>query len=458
MRIQKVLIANRGEIAVRIIRACQELDISTVAIYSEADTTSKHVMMADEAYYVGKASALDSYMNITNVLAVAAEAQVDAIHPGYGFLAENEDFARACEDNGYTFIGPCPSIMSRMSSKIDARETAVQLGVPVAEGNTKPVRSKREAIHTAKRVGYPVLIKPSGGGGGRGLRVARNERELNEFWVMSEREANMSFVDAGVFLEKYMEKARHIEVQILADNYGNVIHLGERDCTIQRRHQKLIEESPSPVLSEELRRQILNAALKLARGIKYNSAGTVEFILDQDQNFYFIEMNTRIQVEHTVSEMVTGVDIVKEQIMVAAGEKLNFSQDDIANKGCSIECRINAEDPEQNFMPSPGLITFYERPAGHSIRVDDYVYSGYELPYFYDSLLSKVIVWGNTREEAMARMKRALNEFNIEGIKTTIPFHQQVLKHPLFIDGDIYTTFAQELVSDLVPLKNAAVK
>jgi acetyl-CoA carboxylase biotin carboxylase subunit len=458
MRLQKVLVANRGEIAVRIIRACQELGISTVAVYSEADATSKHVMLADEAYFVGKASALESYMNIPNILSAARESKADAIHPGYGFLAENQDFAKACEDNGYAFIGPKLSIMKLMSSKIEARETAVRLGVPVAEGNTRPVRSKREAIRTARKVGYPVLIKPSGGGGGRGLRVARNERELNEYWIMSEREANLSFADAGVFLEKYMEKARHVEVQILADNYGNVLHLGERDCTIQRRHQKLIEESPSPVLNEDLRKQMIDAALKLAVGIEYNSVGTVEFILDQEGNFYFIEMNTRIQVEHPVSEMVTGVDLVKEQIRIAAGEKLSYSQDDIKAKGWALECRINAEDPEQNFMPCPGLISFYERPAGNFVRVDDYVYSGYELPYFYDSLMGKVITWGNSREEAIARMKVALNEFKIEGISTTIPFHLKVLSHPQFIRGDVYTTFAQELVSEWIPLEDAAGK
>jgi len=455
---QKVLIANRGEIAVRVIRACQKLGIKTVAIYSGADSTSRHVQMADEAYYVGAASPFESYMNIANILAVAKEAQVDAIHPGYGFLSENPDFAAACEESGFTFIGPRPAVMELMSSKTDARETAARLGVPVAQGNSRPVRSKREAIRTARKVGYPVLVKPSGGGGGRGLRVARNERELTECLVMSEREANLSFADAGVFLEKYVEKARHIEVQILADNYGNVVHLGERDCTVQRRHQKLIEESPSPVVSRELRQKMVEAALKLASGINYNNAGTVEFILDQEGNFYFIEMNTRIQVEHPVTEMVTGIDLVQEQIRIAAGEKLSFSQDDIKVKGWALECRINAEDPERNFMPCPGLITLYEKPSGDVIRIDDYVYSGYSLPYFYDSLLGKIIAWGNTRDEAIANMKKALDEFNIEGIKTTIPFHQVILNHPSFIRGEVYTTFAQELVNNWLPLEDAAVK
>lgn len=453
---KKVLIANRGEIAVRVIRACQELGIETVAVYSEADSTSKHVKMADEAYCVGKASALESYMSITNILAAAKDARVDAIHPGYGFLAENKDFATACEENGFVFIGPRASIMDLMSSKVAARETAGRLGVPVAQGTNKAIRSKREAARTARKVGYPVLVKPSGGGGGRGLRVANNERELTECLILCEREANMAFADAGVFLEKYMEKARHVEVQVMADNYGNVVYLGERDCTIQRRHQKLIEESPSPVLDEGLRRKMLEAALKLASGIGYNNAGTVEFILDQEGNFYFIEMNTRIQVEHPVTEMVTGVDLVKEQILVAAGERLSFSQEDIRPRGWALECRINAEDPERNFMPCPGLITFYERPAGGFVRVDDFAYSGYELPFFYDSLLGKVITWGRTRDEAIARMKKALDEFVIEGIETTIPFHQLVLNHPAFINGDVYTTFAQELVGQWVPLKDAA--
>lgn len=458
MSFQKVLIANRGEIAVRIIRACKELGIKAVTVFSEADFYSRHVSEADEAYCIGAAPPADSYLSINNILAVAKEAQVDAVHPGYGFLAENSEFATACEENGFVFIGPRPSAMEMMSNKVDARETATRFGVPVVPGNSKPIRTRKEALRIARKVGYPVLVKPSAGGGGRGLRVAQNEHELIECLASSEREASLSFANAGIFIEKYMEGARHVEVQILADNYGNMVHLGERDCTIQRRHQKLIEESPSPVVNQELRQKMVTAALKLAAGINYNNAGTVEFILDRDGNFYFIEMNTRIQVEHPVTEMVTGIDLVKEQIRIAAGEKLNVCQDDITIKGWALECRINAEDPERNFFPSPGLITIYEKPTGEGIRVDDYVYSGYTLPYFYDSLMGKVITWGETRDEAINRMKKALSEFRIGGIKTTLPFHQWILNHPSFICGEVYTTFVQELLNNCEPFKDLAAR
>lgn len=456
MMFNKVLVANRGEIAIRVIRACQELGVKTVAIYSEVDSTSKHVQRADEAYCVGKASALESYMNVPKILEVAKKAQVDAIHPGYGFLAEDINFAAACEKEGFVFIGPRIPIMELMSSKVAARETAKRLGVPVVQGTDNAVRSKKEAVRAARKIGYPILVKPSGGGGGRGLRIANNEYELMESLVLSEREANMAFVDTGVFLERYIEKARHLEVQIMADNYGHVVHLGERDCTVQRRHQKLIEESPSPVLEERQRRQMLDAALKLASGIGYNNAGTVEFVLDDYGNFYFIEMNTRIQVEHTVTEMVTGIDLVKEQISVAAGGQLSFSQEEVQPRGWALQCRINAEDPEHDFMPSPGVITYYERPAGGFVRIDDYAYSGYELPFFYDSLMGKVVTWGRNRTEAIERMKRALSRFRIEGVKTTIPFHLIVLNHPAFISGQYYTDFVQELASEWIILPDAA--
>ncbi|KKM10556.1 acetyl-CoA carboxylase [Clostridiales bacterium PH28_bin88] len=453
MSFKKVLISNRGEIAVRIIRACRELGIKTVAIYSEADSSSRHVSEADEAYCVGPAPPAASYLNIHHILAKAMVAHVDAIHPGYGFLSENPDFAAACEKYGFQFIGPRPATMALAGMKVAARETAVALGVPVVPGSPEPIRTMKEAFRTARELGYPVLIKPSAGGGGRGLRVARDEQELVECLASSQREASLSFAAAGILMEKYLEKARHVEVQILADHHGNAVHLGERDCTIQRRHQKLIEESPSPAVDEELRQRMVSAALRLATGINYTSAGTVEFILDQQGNFYFIEMNTRIQVEHPVTEMITGIDLIKEQIRIAAGKKLSFSQADVVRKGWALECRINAEDPERNFLPSPGTITFYQKPGGDGIRVDDYVYSGYTLPPFYDSLLGKVIAWGDTREEAISRMKKALGECRIEGIKTTMPFLQRVLNHPCFTRGEIYTTFAQALAASEQPRK-----
>lgn len=458
MGFNKILIANRGEIAVRIIQACKQMGIKTVAVYSEADFCSRHVHEADEAYCIGAALPAESYLKADNILAVAKEAGVDAIHPGYGFLAENPDFALACEDNGFTFIGPRPAAMRLMSSKIDARRTAIRFGVPVVPGTTSPVRSKKEAVRMARKIGYPVLVKPSAGGGGRGLRVAHNEHELFECLSSAEREASMSFNSAGIFLERYLERSRHIEVQVLADSYGNVVHLGERDCTIQRRYQKLIEESPSPAVDEDLRAKIVAAAVRLAVGINYNNAGTVEFVLDPEGNFYFIEMNTRIQVEHPVTEMVTGIDIVKEQIRIAAGEQLGFEQDDINLNGWAIECRINAEDPAQNFFPCPGTITLYEKPDGEGIRIDDYIYSGYTLPFFYDSLLGKVIAWGETREEAVSRMKKALSEFRIGGIKTTLPFHLRVLNHPSFAHGDVCTTFAEELVNSHMSFQDLAVR
>jgi acetyl-CoA carboxylase biotin carboxylase subunit len=450
---KKVLIANRGEIAIRIIRACRELGIKTVAIFSEEDTTSRHVSEADEAYCVGAAPPVASYLNMHQILAKAKAAHVDAIHPGYGFLSENPEFASACMEYGYTFIGPPPAAMALAGLKLAARKNALELGIPVVPGSSEPIRTIKEALRTAWKIGYPVLIKPSAGGGGRGLRVVRDKQELAKYLASSQREASMSFAAAGILMEKYLEKARHVEIQILADHHGNMVHLGERDCTIQRRHQKLLEESPSPALTEKIRQEMASAALKLAAGINYASAGTVEFILDEKGNFYFIEMNTRIQVEHPVTEMVTGIDLIKKQISIATGEKLNLSQNDIQRKGWAMECRINAEDPERNFLPNPGTITLYQKPVGESIRVDDYVYSGYTLPPFYDSLLGKVIVWGKTREETIDRMKKALKGFCIEGIKTTLPFHLQVLNHPCFTRGEFYTTFAQSLVTSEEPRK-----
>ncbi len=444
--VNKVLIANRGEIAVRVIKACREMGIKTVAVYSEADVSSRHVREADEAYCIGPASAVESYLNIDNIMRSAVKAKADAIYPGYGFLSEDPDFAVECEKWGIRFIGPLPETMELMSKKVNARRAAANLGVPVAGGSSVTVCGPAEAACVAREIGYPVLIKPSAGGGGRGLRVAYNEKELKEGLEASQAEAKMSFADATIILEKYIEKALHVEVQILADNHGNVVNLGERDCSTQRRSQKLIEESPSPAISEELKQEILSAAVKFARGLDYRNAGTVEFIVDQQGNFYFIEMNTRIQVEHPVTEMVTGVDIVKEQLRITAGEELRLKQKEIVRQGWAIECRVNAEDPENNFYPSPGTITKYKRPGGKGVRVDDYVYSGYTVPFYYDSLLGKLIVWGRTREEAINRMRAALADYCIEGIKTTIPFHRQIMNHPMFIGGEIYTTFVQDVL------------
>ncbi len=453
MPFRKILIANRGEIALRIIRACRQMGIKTVAVYSEADVTSRHVAEADEAYCVGPAPAADSYLNIHRILAMAMVAHVDAIHPGYGFLSENANFATACMKYGFKFIGPAGAVIDLMGKKVAARQTAVALGIPVVPGSSVPVRNIKEAVRTARELGYPVLIKPSAGGGGRGLRVARSEYELKDCLASSQREASLSFATAGIFMEKYLEKARHVEVQILADQYGNVVHLGERDCTVQRRHQKLIEESPSPAVDQKLRERMVTAATRLAAGIGYTNAGTVEFVLDHEGNFYFIEMNTRIQVEHPVTEMVTGIDLIQQQIRIAGGEKLNITQADIIPKGWALECRINAEDPERNFLPCPGTITLYQKPGGEGIRVDDYVYSGYTLPHFYDSMLGKVIAWGNTRQEAINRMKKALGEFNIYGIKTTLPFHQKILSHPAFCQGQVFTTFVQEMLESEQPYR-----
>jgi acetyl-CoA carboxylase biotin carboxylase subunit len=444
---KKILIANRGEIALRVIRACREVGIKAVAIYSEADRLSRHVEEADEAYCVGPAPVASSYLNIQKILAKAMAAHVDAIHPGYGFLSENGEFASICERYGFKFIGPKPETLDLTGNKVKVRKLAMNLGLPVVPGSSEPVDNVEDAAEIAREIGFPVLIKPAAGGGGRGLRTVHSEKELKAQLESSAREAGMTFISAGVFIEKYLEKARHIEVQVLADHYGNAIHLGERDCTIQRRYQKLIEESPSPVVDENLRRRITEAALKLVKGINYTNAGTVEFLLDQEGNFYFIEMNSRIQVEHPVTELVSGIDIVKEQLRIAAGEKLQYSQKDVTLDGWALECRINAEDPGQNFMPSLGTITAYVPPGGVLVRIDDYVYAGYNIPPYYDSLLGKVVVWGRTRNEAIDRMKAALQGFRIEGINTTIPFHMQVLNHPVFLNGNAYTLFTEELMS-----------
>ena len=442
--IKKLLIANRGEIAVRIIRACRELDIQTVAIYSEADREALHVQIADEAYCIGPKASKDSYLNFTNIISVATLTGCDAIHPGYGFLAENADFAELCRDCKITFVGPSPEAINKMGTKDVARESMRQAGVPIVPGSQGIIKDLEDGIQLAKEIGYPVIIKATAGGGGKGIRVARTEEELIKGINITQQEALTAFGNAGVYLEKYIEDFRHVELQVLADNYGNVIHLGERDCSIQRRLQKLLEESPSPVLSEEMREKMGDAAVKAAAAVNYTGAGTIEFIFDyQNQAFYFMEMNTRIQVEHPVTEMVTGIALIKEQILVASGKPLEYKQKDVTFTGWSIECRINAENPAKNFMPSPGKIDMYLPPGGLGVRVDSAAYPGYKIPPYYDSMIAKVITYGSTRQEAISRMKRALSEFVIEGVHTTIPFHLNLLNHEKFVEGNFNTKFLE---------------
>lgn len=443
--IKKVLIANRGEIAVRIIRACKEMDIETVAIYSEADKESLHVQIADEAYCVGPTVSKESYLNLTNIISVAKLTGCDAIHPGYGFLAENADFAELCRECNLIFIGPSPEAISKMGTKDVARDTMEKAGVPIVPGSQGIIKNTEEAIELANQIGYPVIIKATAGGGGKGIRVARHEEELVKGIQITQQEASTAFGNPGVYLEKYVEDFRHVEIQIMADTHGNAIHLGERDCTIQRRLQKLLEESPSPALDENVRKQMGEAAVKAAVAVDYTGAGTVEFIYEyKTKSFYFMEMNTRIQVEHPVTEMVTGMDLIKEQILVASGEKLSLQQEEVQFNGWAIECRINAENPAKKFMPSPGKVAMYLPPGGFGIRVDSAVYPGYSIPPFYDSMVAKLIVHGKTREEAIAKMKRALSEFVIEGVHTTIPFHLQLLDHPDFVKGEFNTKFLEE--------------
>ncbi|MFA5356154.1 MAG: acetyl-CoA carboxylase biotin carboxylase subunit [Candidatus Omnitrophota bacterium] len=444
----KVLIANRGEIALRIIRACRELGIGTVAIYSEADKSSLHTRFADEAICIGKAPSSNSYLNIPAIISAAEITDVDAIHPGYGFLAENPHFADICESCQITFIGPTPDNIRLMGDKMAARVNMQKTGLPVVPGSISAIKNKEEALKTSRKIGYPVIIKAAAGGGGKGMRIAHNDISLISNLMTAQAEAEANFGNSSVYIEKYVEKPRHIEIQILADKYGHVIHLGERDCSIQRRHQKLLEESPSPAVDPKMRKRLGELAVKGAKAINYVGAGTIEFLLDSKDNFYFMEMNTRIQVEHPVTEMVTGIDLIKEQIRVAAGEKLRYHQEDIKFRGAAIECRINAEDYENNFMPSPGKIENLNLPGGAGVRVDTHIYAGYEVPTFYDSLLAKLITYGNTRAEALATMHRALLEFHISPIKTTVPFHIKLLENPLFIKGEISTHFVQEMLSE----------
>lgn len=442
---RKILIANRGEIAVRVIRACKELGIKTAAVYSEADREALHVTLADEAYCIGPGPSNQSYLNMTNLMSTATLIEADAIHPGYGFLSENADFAELCGACGIQFIGPSPEAITKMGDKTTARQTMKDAGVPIVPGTENVVEDLEEAAQTAEDIGYPVIIKASAGGGGKGMRVVYTEEELRKAIRLAQKEAEANFGNAGVFIEKYLVEPRHIEIQILADQLGNVIHLGERDCSIQRRYQKLIEEAPSPAVTHEIRERMGQAAVAAAESVQFTGAGTVEFLLDKDHNFYFMEMNTRIQVEHPVTESITNIDLVKEQIRVAAGQKLPLTQEEVCFKGWSIECRINAEDPEKNFMPSPGTIELYLPPGGLGVRVDSACYSGYRIPPFYDSMIAKLIVWGQDRDEALARMERALSEFVIQGVATTIPFHLKLLNHPKFKSGDFHIQFLETL-------------
>jgi acetyl-CoA carboxylase biotin carboxylase subunit len=440
---KKLLIANRGEIAVRVIRACHELGIQTVAVYSTADKDALHVRLADEAYCIGPTASKDSYLNMTNLMSIATKTGVDAIHPGYGFLAENADFAEICSACNITFVGPDPQAIVKMGDKNVARETMKNAGVPIVPGTDGLIEDIDEAVRIAEEAGYPVIIKATAGGGGKGMRVARSKEELISSVRQAQQEAKNAFGNPGVYLEKYLEDTRHIEIQIIADKHGNVCHLGERDCSIQRRHQKLVEEAPSPALDEETRHQMGSAAVAAAKAVNYHGAGTVEFLLDKDGRFYFMEMNTRIQVEHPVTELITGIDLVKEQIMVAAGYPLSFTQEEVTIDGWAIECRINAENPAKKFMPSPGTIQFYLPPGGFGVRVDSAVYQGYQITPFYDSMVAKIIVWGKDRGEAIQRMKRALSEMVIEGVHTTIPFHLKLLEHEMFVEGNFNTKFLE---------------
>ncbi len=444
MPIGKVLIANRGEIALRILRSCREMGISTVAVYSTIDKNALHVQLADEAVCVGESPSNKSYLNIPNIIAAATSRGVDAIHPGYGFLAENDRFAEICIDHGITFVGPSAHAIRSMGDKSTAKSTMMKVGVPTVPGTKGLLNNVEEAVLLAKEIGYPVMIKATAGGGGRGMRLVNGPDTIEGLFKAAQGEAEAAFGNPGLYMEKFIERPRHVEVQILADNHGNVVHLGERDCSIQRRHQKLLEESPSPALDDQLRLRMGEAAVAAAKSINYQGAGTVEFLLDREGNFYFMEMNTRIQVEHPVTEMVTGVDLIAEQLRIAGGEPISFTQDDIQLRGHAIECRINAEDASHNFRPSPGRITGWLPPGGPGVRVDSHVYTGYEIPPFYDSLIGKLIIWGHDRDSALKRMKRALNECAITGITTTIDFHLNLLNREEFLKGDVHTKFVEE--------------
>jgi acetyl-CoA carboxylase biotin carboxylase subunit len=446
MHFAKILIANRGEIALRIIRTCEELGIGTVAVHSTIDRDSLHVQLADEAVCIGEPPSSKSYLNIPNIIAAALTRHANAIHPGYGFLAENARFAEICADHDITFIGPSPEAIRAMGDKSTAKKTMQRVGVPTVPGSKGLVESEDDARRIAREIGYPVIIKATAGGGGRGMRLVPNDEYLAKLFAAAQGEAEAAFGNAGIYLEKFVQNPRHIEFQVLADSYGNAIHLGERECSIQRRHQKLLEEAPSAVLTPELRDKMGNAAILAAKSINYMGAGTVEFLLDRSGDFYFMEMNTRIQVEHPVTEMITGIDLIAEQIRIAQGEKLRLSQEEVILRGHAIECRINAEDPEHNFRPSPGRINGYLPPSGPGVRMDSHVYTDYVIPAYYDSLIGKLIVWGPDRPSAICRMKRALRECAVTGLPTTINFHQKILETPEFQEGEVYTNFVDQVM------------
>ena len=439
--LKKVLIANRGEIAVRIIRTCREMGIPTVAVYSEADKDSLHAKLADEAICIGPAPSQKSYLNMKNILEAAVLTGSDGIHPGFGFLAENAKFAKMCEESNIKFIGPKYNVIELMGNKSNSKDLMRANGVPVISGSNGSIKSIKEAMEIAKKIGYPIMIKAAAGGGGKGIRLVKSEAELDESYNIVKQEAKVSFNDDEIYIEKFIEEPHHVEIQVLADEYGNSVHLGERDCSIQRKNQKILEESPSPIIDEKLRDEMGKAALKAVKTAKYSNAGTIEFLVDKYGKFYFMEMNTRIQVEHPVTEWVTGLDIVKEQIKIASGEKLSFKQKDIEFKGHSIECRVNAENPDKNFMPCPGEIKDLNLPGGNGVRIDTAVYTGYKIPPTYDSMIAKIIVHSDTRKEAIAKMKRALDECVIDGIDTNIDFLYKILENENFVKGNFDTSF-----------------
>lgn len=446
----KILIANRGEIAVRIIRACREMGIRTVAVYSEADKDCLHTLLADEAICIGPAPSSQSYLNMERILSATVAMKADAIHPGFGFLSENARFAKLCQQCNITFIGPSAEIINRMGNKSEARNTMMQVGVPVVPGSKEPVYTAEDGLAMAKEIGFPVMIKASSGGGGKGMRISRSEEDFTEHFNAAQLESVKGFSDDTMYIEKYIEKPRHVEFQIMGDKFGHVVHLGERDCSIQRRHQKVMEESPCEVISPELRKKMGEVAVKAAKAVNYENAGTIEFLLDKDKNFYFMEMNTRIQVEHPVTEMVSGIDLIKEQIRVAAGEPLSVSQEDIQIKGHAIECRINAENPKKHFMPCPGRITNVHIPGGNGVRVDTHIYNDYKVPANYDSMLMKLIVYDKDRASAIAKMRSALGEVIIEGIETNIDFQYEILENEAFQKGDTDTGFIEKYFPDYI--------
>ena len=446
----KILIANRGEIAVRIIRACREMGIQTVAVYSEADRDCLHTLLADEAICIGPAPSTQSYLNMERILSATVAMKADAIHPGFGFLSENARFAELCSKCNITFIGPSAEIINRMGNKSEARKTMIEAGVPVVPGSKEAVYTAEDGLAMAKEIGFPVMIKASSGGGGKGMRISRSEEDFTEHFNAAQLESVKGFSDDTMYIEKYIEKPRHVEFQIMGDKFGNVVHLGERDCSIQRRHQKVMEESPCEVISPKLRKKMGEVAVKAAKAVNYENAGTIEFLLDKDKNFYFMEMNTRIQVEHPVTEMVSGIDLIKEQIRVAAGEPLSVSQEDIQIKGHAIECRINAENPKKHFMPCPGRITNVHIPGGNGVRVDTHIYNGYKVPANYDSMLMKLIVYDKDRASAIAKMRSALGEVIIEGIETNIDFQYEILENEAFQKGDTDTGFIEKYFPDYI--------